>query len=146
MKPAIILVLLLVAGIVAAFLFLRSRVAESGSLAELLPRLVKLKADTNPNAFLGFCTRDEDALYYVYEGGVFFLDYELTTPEKTGHADAFRKTAAELGFPVMDTTYGEYPVLRVRAGNSETQAAEVGAEFTQRLFGHGQKTIFEFLP
>lgn len=147
MKPAIIIALVIAVGIVAAFLFLRSRVAESGTLASLPRRLTKLKQqDTNPKAFLGFCRRDEDALYFVHEGGVFFLDYELTTPAKRAYADAFRKTAANLGFSVIDTTYGEFPVLRVKAGDTEAQAADVGLKFTQRLFGHDQQTVFEFLP
>ena len=132
----------------AAFLVFRSRIAESGTLAELPQRLAKLKLqDNDPKAFLGFCTRDEDALYFVHEHGVFYLDYELTTPAKKGYADAFRKTAADLGYSVVDTNYyGEHPVLRVKVGDSEIQAADVGLEFTQRLFGHDQKTVFEFLP
>jgi hypothetical protein len=147
MKPAIIIALFITAGIAVAFLFLRSRVAESGTLTSLPQRLAKLKQqDSDPKAFLGFCTRDEDALYFVHESGVFFLDYELTTPQKSGHADAFRKTAADLGFSVIDTTYRQFPVLRVKAGDSEAQAADVGLKFTQRLFGHDQQTIFEFLP
>ena|ERR1700719_1293276 len=147
MKPAVVIAVVIVVAIVAAFLFLRSRVAESGTLASLPQRLAKLKQqDSDSNAFLGFCTRDEDALYFVHEGGVFFLDYELTTPAKVGYADAFRKTAANLGFSVIDTTYGQFPVLRVKAGDPETQAADVGLKFTQRLFGHEQQTVFEFLP
>jgi hypothetical protein len=148
MKPSVIIVVVVVVGIVAGFLFLRSRVAESGTLRELPQRLAKLKLqDKDPKAFLGFCTRDEDALYFVHEHGAFYLDYELTTPAKKTHADAFRKIAAELGFTVIDTSYsGEYPVLRMQAGESESQAAGVGLKFTQRLFGHDQQTVFEFLP
>jgi hypothetical protein len=150
MKPAFIIVVVIVAGVIAGFLFLRSRVhfAEHGTLAELPQRLAKLKQqDNDPTAFLGFCTRDEDALYFVHEDGVFYLDYELTTEAKKNHADAFRKTAADLRFPVIDTSYsGRFPVLRVNTGNTEARASEVGLQFTQRLFGHDQKTIFEFVP
>jgi hypothetical protein len=144
----IVIIVIIVVGVLAAFLFLRSRVAESGTLAELPQRLAKLKLqDNDPKAFFGFCTRDEDALYFVHEHGVFYLDYELTTPAKKGYADAFRKSAADLGFSVLDTSYyGQYPVLRVKAGDTETQAADVGLKFTQRLFGHDQQTVFEFLP
>ncbi len=147
MRP-IVIVIVGVVGALAVFLFLRSRAAESGTLAELPQRLAKLKLqDSDPKAFLGFCTRDEDALYFVHEHGAFYLDYELTTLAKKGHADAFRKTAGELGFSIIDTSYyGQYPVLRVKAGVSEAQAADVGLKFTQRLFGHDQKTVFEFLP
>jgi len=147
MKTPLLIVIVVVVLIVAAFIFLRSRVAESGTHAEMAARLAKLKQDTDPKAFLGFCTRDEDALYFVYQKGVFLLDYELTTPEKKSHAGAFRKTAADLGFAVIDTTYyGEFPLLRVETGTSEARAAEVGFLFAQRLFGHDQKTVVEFLP
>jgi hypothetical protein len=148
MKLTLIVVVVAVIGVIAGFLFVRSRVAESGTLAELPQRLAKLKLlDSDPKAFLGFCTRDEDALYFVHEHGVFYLDYKLTTPAKKASAEAFRKTAAELDFPVIDTSYyGEHPVLRVKAGDSEAPAASVGLKFTQRLFGHDQQTVFEFLP
>jgi hypothetical protein len=148
MKLAVIVVVVAVVSIIAGFLFIRSRIAESGTLAQLPQRLAKLKLqDSDPKAFFGFYTRDEDALYFVHEHGVFYLDYELTTSAKKGHADAFRKTAADLGFSVIDTSYyGEYPVLRVKTGESESQAAEVGLKFTQQLFGHDQQTVFEFLP
>lgn len=147
-KPVVIIVIIVVVGIIAGFLFFRSRVAESGTLAELPQRLAKLKQEDNdPKAFLGFYTCDEDALYFVREDGVFYLDYELTTPAKKGHADAFRKTAADLGFTVIDTSYsGQYPVLRVKTGDTEAQATKVGLEFSQRLFGHDDKTVYEFLP
>src|ERR1039458_8918919 len=131
MKLAIVIACAIAVGIVAAFLFLRSRVAESGTRADLAQRLTKLKLqDSDPKAFLGFCTRDEDALYFVHEHGTFFLDYELSTPQKTGNADAFRKTAADLGFTVVDTTYGKFPVLRVDVGSAEAHAAEIGLAFT----------------
>lgn len=148
MKLVAILAVVAIVGVVAWFLFFQSRLAESGTLAELPQRLAKLKLqDNDPKAFLGFCTRDEDALYFVHEHGMYFLDYELTTPAKKSHADAFRKTAVELGFTVIDTSYyGEYPVLRVKAGELETQAADVGRKFAQRLFGNDQQTVFEFLP
>jgi hypothetical protein len=149
MKPAIIIVLVIVACIIGAFMLLRPHISitEHGTLDDLSQRLAKLKLrDSDPKAFLGFCTRDEDVLYFVHEHGTFFLDYELSTPQKTGNADAFRKTAADLGFTVNDTTYGKFPVLRVDVGNVEAHAAEIGLAFTQRLFGHDQKTVFEFLP
>jgi hypothetical protein len=147
MKFTAIIVVVAVVCVIAGLLFLRSRVAESGTLAELPQRLEKLKLqDHDPKAFFGFCTQDKDALYFVHEHGTFFLDYELSTPQKTGNSDAFRKTASDLGFKVIDTTYGKFPVLRVDVGNAEAHAAEIGLAFTQRLFGHDQKTVYEFLP
>ena len=147
MMKRVIIIIVVVVG-VAGFLFLRLRVAESGTLAELAQRLTKLKQEDNdPKAFFGFCTCDEDALYFVHQDGIFYLDYELTTPAKKNHEDDFRKTAADLGFVVIDTSYyGQYPVLRVKTGDTEAQAAKVGLDFTQRLFGHNQQTTFEFLP
>lgn len=150
MKPVVIIAIAIVAAVVAAFLFLRSHVrfAERGTLADLPQRLTRLKEqDNDPKAFLGFCTRDEDAIYFVHQDGVFYLDYELTTPAKASHANAFRKTAAELGYSVTNTSYsGQYPLLRVNTGASEAKAANVGLEFAQRLFGHDEKTVYEFLP
>lgn len=150
MKPIMIIAIIIGVVIVVAFFFLRTRVkfADRGTLADLPQRLPKLKEqDNDPNAFLGFCTRDEDALYLVHQDGVFYLDYELTTPAKKSHADAFRKIAVDLGFPVIDTSYsGQYPVLRVKTGDTEAQATKAALEFSQRLFGHDEKTVYEFLP
>jgi hypothetical protein len=148
MKPILIIIVVAVVCVIAGLLFIRSRFAEHGTLAELPARLAKLKQqDNDPKAFFGFHTHDVDALYFVHEHGVFYLDYELTTPDKKACADTFRKVAAELGFSVIDTSYyGEYPVLRIKAGDTETQAADVGLKFTQRVFGNDQQTVFEFLP
>jgi hypothetical protein len=43
MKPAVIIAIVVVGGIIAGFLFLRSHVAEQGTLSELPQRLAKLK-------------------------------------------------------------------------------------------------------
>jgi hypothetical protein len=144
----VIIIVVIAVGFIVAFLFLRSRVADHGTLEELPQRLARLKQqDNDSRAFVGFCTRDEDAFYFVHQDGVFCLDYELTTLAKKNHADAFRRTAADLGYSVIDTSYdGQLPVPRVRAGASEMQAANVALEFTQRLFGNGPNTTFEFLP
>ncbi len=147
MKLTIIIVVAVV-GVVAGFLFIQSRVAESGTLADLPQRLAKLKLrDSDPTAFFGFYTRDEDALYFVHEHGTFYLDYELTTPQKTSHASTASVRPPPIWvFRLTDTTYGKFPVLRVDVGNAEAHAAEIGLAFTQRLFGHDQQTVFEFLP
>ncbi|HTI97723.1 MAG TPA: hypothetical protein VL527_02380 [Dongiaceae bacterium] len=148
MRTAVIIGGVMAVGIVAGVLLLRSRVAESGTLAGLPQRLARLKQqDNDPKAFLGFCTCDEDALYFVHEGGTFYLDYELTTPAKKARAANFRSVAGGLDLPVIDTSYsGEYPVLRVNVGTSEAQAAKIGMEFSNRLFGHNPNTVYEFLP
>jgi hypothetical protein len=55
MKLAVIVVVVAVVSIIAGFLFIRSRIAESGTLAQLPQRLAKLKLqDSDPKAFFGF--------------------------------------------------------------------------------------------
>lgn len=147
MKP-LLLITVLIGVAVVVFIVSRFRVAEPGTLAALPGRLAKLKEqDRDPAAFVGFCTRDEDALYIVHQDGVFYLDYELTTPEKTSQANSFRKVAADLGFAVTQTHYNpRYLVLRVTCGASERDATDVALAFAQRLFGHDANTVYEFLP
>lgn len=143
---AILIALGIVVVVAAIFLFLRSRVAESGTHRDVASRLAKLKQNPARDAFLGFCTRNEDTLYFIYEGGTFFLDYELSHAEKKPFEAPFRAAARELGLPVIDTTYGQFPVLRVKAGTTEESAARVGFEFARKVFGHDEKTTIEFLP
>lgn len=146
MDTSVVYLILLVAGVLVAVRVLRAKFSETGTHADLTARLTELKKETSPSAFVGFRTKDEDALYYVYLDGVFYLDYELTTPQKKAHADEFRIAAGELGFAVIDTTYSEYPLLRVMVGSEEARAAKAGAQFAERLFGQDEKTVVEFLP
>ena len=143
---AILIALGIIVALAAVVLFLRSRIAESGTHREVAARLTKLKQNPARDAFLGLCTRNEDALYFVFEGGTFFLDYELSDPEKKPFEAPFRAAARELGLPVVDTTYGQFLVLRVNAGAAEDGAALIGFRFAQKVFGHDDKTVIEFLP
>ena len=78
---------------------------------------------------------------------MFFLDYELSHPEKKPYEAPFRAAAREFGLPVIDTTYhGEFPLLRVKAGVKEEEAARLGFRFAQKVFGHDESTVIEFLP
>ena len=129
-----------------AFIGCRSRLAEQGTFDQIVPKLDALQRSTDPKAFVGFCTKDTDALYFVFEHGTFNLDYELYNPEKTAFAQPFRKVAAELGYKVEDTTYGSAPVLRINLGPSSVQAAERGFQFAHNLFGLEKTTRLEFLP
>jgi hypothetical protein len=140
------LLVLVAAAFVVALVFLRPRGAQSGTFADIPARLKKLRQSKDANAFLGFYTRDENTLYFIYLEGVFFLDYELNTPKKTKFEEAFRQAAVELGFPMIDATYGEHRVLRVKIDDSETNAAEVGFKFAEKVFGLDGKTVLEFLP
>ncbi|HEV8362213.1 MAG TPA: hypothetical protein VGQ52_01740 [Gemmatimonadaceae bacterium] len=132
--------------ICAVLFLLRTRVAEHGTYSEVPRHLSALKQSTDPTAFFGFHTRSTDALYFVYEGGSFNLDYELLGVDKEQYAEPFRKVAAQLGYKVLSTTYGQYPVLRVKLSAAESQAAEQGFQFAHRIFGIQRNTELEFLP
>lgn len=144
MKIAVVIGVALAA--CAVLLFLRTRVAEHGTYSEVPRHLSALKHSTDPTAFFGFHTRNTDALYFVYEGGTFHLDYELMGVEKEQYAEPFRSVAAQLGYKILSTTYGQYPVLRVQLSAEESQAAEQGFQFAHRIFGIQRNTDLEFLP
>lgn len=140
--------LFLLCGIALAttYLFLRPGAAHRGTFAAVPDRLAKLKAQADPREFLGFCTRDEDTLYFVFENGVFNLDYELNTESRKAHAADFRQAATDLGLRVIDTAYGNFPVLRIPIDSDEHHAAKIALDVARRMFGHDEATIFDFLP
>lgn len=146
--PLFLAIALVFLALVAGYFLPRLRSAERGTLADLPRRLAQLKLqDNDPKAFLGFCTRAEDALYFVHEKGGFYLDYELNTPAKNAYVAGFRQAASELSFAVIDTSYyGGFPVLRIAVGNSENLAAENGLKLANKLFGYTVETPVEFLP
>jgi hypothetical protein len=122
------------------------RTAEQGTYNKITPKLDALMHSRDPKAFVGFCTKDTDALYFVFEHGTFNLDYELYNPEKVKFADPFRKVATSQGYKVQETTYGSAPVLRINLGSNSIQAAERGFQFAHQLFGLEKTTRIEFLP
>ena len=134
-----------------ALFFLSSIGAEHGTgtrTYEQIPGLLaQLKTNTDPTAFLGFYTNDVDALYFIYESGTFFLDYELYNPAKEKMAEPFRRTAAKLGYEIISTSYDdEHPVLRIRLSASEFEAAEQAFQVANKLFDIQKETELEFLP
>ena len=128
------------------FLACKPRLAARGTYDQIESRLDGLKRSTDPKAFVGFCTKNTDALYFVFEHGTYNLDYELYDPEKAKFAEPFRKVAGNLGHKVQETTYGSAPVLRVDLGPNTKQAAEQGFQFAHQLFGLEKATNIEFLP
>jgi hypothetical protein len=136
-----------IALMLAATAVLRARVAEHGTYADVPKHLTGLKGNTDPTAFFGFCTRDEDALYFVWANYTFNLDYELYNAQKEKYAEPFRKAASDLRFKVVETTYdNRHVVLRIRLSSAEHEAAEQAFQFAHRLFGLQRTTELEFLP
>jgi hypothetical protein len=145
-----ILILVIIVVVFAALILIRrpkdSPVAEKGTYEKLPELLKKLKNGENEFGTVGFLTGDQTTLYFVYENGEFFLDYELNTAEKKPHEASFRKVAEEHALPVTDTSYEESPVLRVKAGASVEEASKLGFGFSKKIFGHNNETEFDFVP
>ncbi len=136
-----------VLAVAAAVVFFRSRVAEHRTYDDVPGRLKELRDNSDPTAFFGFHTRDVDALYFVYENGALFLDYELYNSPKEGYAAPFRKTAAAHGFSVTTTSYDQvHTVLRIQLSSVESEAAEQAYGIAHDLFGIKRATRLEFLP
>jgi hypothetical protein len=145
-----ILILIIIVVVFAALILIRrskdSLVAERGTYEKLPELLKKLKNGENEFGTVGFLTEDQTTLYFVYENGEFFLDYELNTAEKKPHEASFRKVAGEHELQVTDTSYGDFPVLRVNAGNSAEKATKLGFGFSKKMFGYSNETEFMFVP
>ena len=121
--------------------------AKRGTFEVIESQLQLLKVDRDPVAFFGFCTKDEDSLYFVYQNGRFNLDYELYTPEKLKLENSFRQVAKMQGYDVLNTSYdNQHVVLRIELSSLESEASEQAFKFAHELFGIERSTVLEFLP
>ncbi len=153
MNTHIIAALIIVVVVIAVILlkgqfFASPPVAEQITYEQLPAILTKLKTSTNPTDFVGYCTKNEDALYFVFENGVYNLDYELFSPDKLAYEQAFSDFAKQHGYTLLETQYfNDSPkVLRIPLTADETDAVNTAYKFGQTIWGHSLEMKYELLP
>ena len=117
------------------------------TIAELPPLLTKLRNGADRNGFVGFVGEGPQALYFVYENGTFWLDFEIFVSALEEYAEPFRRVAAELKHDVITTSYdNEHTVLRIKLSSSENEAVEQAYEVAHRWAGIERDTRLQLLP
>lgn len=123
-------------------------IAEKVTYDQLPEKLIRLKTTTNPADFVGYCSRDADALYFVFEQGIYHLDYELYSPAKLAHESDFSTFAKQNDLKMIETKYiaGGPKVLRIPLNADETHSVEIAYKLGSAIWGHTREMKFDLLP
>ena len=105
--------------------------------------------------FFGLNRSRTDCIYFLYEDGEYFIDFEVMIEEQKVIAKHFIEACEKIGFKVIKLTYGNKsryspsetaPVYRINVGQSKEKAYEVGLQLIKLVFNADENTIFEVLP
>ncbi len=122
-------------------------------LPEVLERLKNGQSDYD---FLGICSRPEACIYFMQEGGKFYIDYEAIAREQRPYLERIREYASKQGFRVVETTYGntpidydgmaQAPVLSLRIDTDIDSIAVVGRKLMNDIFQNNDSTLYDVVP
>lgn len=122
-------------------------------LPEVLERLKNGQWDYD---FLGICSRPEACIYFMQEGGKFYIDYEAIARVQRPYLERIREYALEQGFRVVETSYGnapidyddisKAPVLSLRIDTDIDSIAVVGRKLMHDVFQDNDSTLYDVVP
>lgn len=130
----------------AVLLYIRRNTAEQATIHDLSDRLEAMRRGELAYPFFGFHTRNTDAMYFAYEGGSYWFEYELADDTRVKYVEPIKDLSAELGLSWEDGKYDDVPIIRVKLSSSSESAAESIFTFAEKLFGITKSTVVEFVP
>lgn len=135
---------------------LAAQYAEQITIAELPIMLDKLKNGQLDYDFFGICSHPKACIYFMQEGGKFYIDYEAIAQEQRPYLKRIREYASEQGFRVVETTYGntpidyddisQAPVLSLRIDTDIDSTAVVGRKLMHDIFQNNDSTLYDVVP
>ncbi len=128
--------------------------AADGITADRLADMLRgMQTERNGADFVGICSKGVDCLYFVRNNGAFDIEYEALSAEQLPYLDGLKRFAAERGYRVEETTYGNTPedydhlkcapVLALRMSADAAGIAEIGREIENTVFGNCDDTVYE---
>lgn len=130
--------------------------AEQITIDKLPEVLERLKNGQSDYDFLGICSRPEACIYFMQDGGKFYIDYEAIALEQRPYLERIRKYASKQGFRVVETTYGntpidyddmaQAPVLSLRIDTDIDSIAVVGKKLMHDIFQNNDSTLYDVVP
>lgn len=115
----------------------------------------KLEKNELEYEFFGLNRGSTDCIYFLYENGIYLIDFEVMVEEQKAIAKKFKDACEKLGYTVIKLTYGNEPyyksedtapVFRINVGKSKERAYEVGLQLIKLVFNANENTIFEVVP
>lgn len=87
---------------------------EVTTLENLADRLIDLREGKRDQSFFGFYARDIDSIYFAFEQGSYWLEYELADEQRAELAEAKINLADALRMQQEGGSYGKTPNISVR--------------------------------
>ncbi|WP_156896965.1 hypothetical protein [Ferrimonas kyonanensis] len=125
------------------------------SYQDTKPVLKKLSLGQMPYEFFGLTSNGVDCVYFVFENGIYSLEFEVMVEPQKHVAEKFKEWASINGLHVSQTTYGNQPqytststapVYRVILGGNLEETYRFGLSFYHFAFGYEESKLFELVP
>tara|TARA_B110000037_G_scaffold200714_1_gene241495 strand:+ start:167 stop:664 length:498 start_codon:yes stop_codon:yes gene_type:complete len=105
--------------------------------------------------FFGITSNGIDCIYFVMDGPVINIDFEIMIEEQLQYIERFKYYANRNDYQLKEITYGnkpkygdskEAPVYKMIINGDKTSAEEIGIEIQKEVFKNDNSTNFEIVP
>ncbi|MGB1039599.1 MAG: hypothetical protein ACPGVD_01850, partial [Flavobacteriales bacterium] len=121
-------------------------------LGNVIGNLVQNKLEFD---FFGITSNGIDCIYFVMDGTVINIDFEIMREEQKQYLERYKYYARRKGYELKETTYGnksnydgpeEAPVYKIVINGDKALANQVGMEIQNEVFRNDLNTSFEVVP
>ncbi|CAL1518784.1 hypothetical protein MMC2321_02529 [Chitinophaga sp. MM2321] len=122
------------------------------ALPELLNKFENGDLDAD---FFGITSNGTDCIYFVQEGNLYAIEFEVMTEEQKLWIDKLKTFAQQHHYKTWMTTYGNQPayhssepapVLRIITESNAAQTASIGQNIMMEVFGNNEQTLYDIVP
>jgi len=117
--------------------------------------LIKLKDGQTEYKFIGITSNGIDCIYFIYENGIFNIEFEAMTEYQISYIERLKNFANSNRFKNFMKTYNNTPkynsdkpapVLRIEINSSLDNTALLGAKIEREIFGNNEETVYDVVP
>ncbi len=131
------------------------QMAERIKIDDLINALTKLKNGQTEYNFIGITSNGIDCIYFIYESGIFNIEFEAMTEDQLPYIEKLKDFANVNKFKNLMTTYNNTPmyksdkpapVLRIETNYSLDNMVELGKRIESEIFGNNKETVYDIVP
>jgi hypothetical protein len=129
--------------------------AEQIKIDGLMGALTKLQNGQTEYQFIGITSNGVDCIFFVYENGIFNLEFEAMGKDQLPFIDKLAEFSKSNNFKNLMTTYNNQPnyqsdkpapVLRIETNATIDEVTRLGAKIQSEIFLNDDKTVYDVVP
>ncbi|MEM7512629.1 MAG: hypothetical protein AAF388_16965 [Bacteroidota bacterium] len=161
MKPALILIIVFIAGILS-YLFIKGKhvvtdslIARQTTIKELPYLIRELEEGKMEYGFFGITSNGIDCLYFTGQKDEMNIEFEVIQESQKSYVPTLTDFSKKHGITILKTSYGnkpfyegleEAPVYVLALEGSREKVSQIGTEIMLEIFGNDDNTIYDVVP